>query len=416
MMQGRGFWKGTSMRLALRSWSGKAAAAVAGFSVVLAAVGGSPAQARQDQASTPTTVMTRNIYLGADIQRPIVATAGKSGLDALVALGNSNAETRNIVDQTNFPRRSKLLAAEIAKAKPDLVGLQEVALWRSGPLELPPPFGTTELGTTNATTVDYDFLEILLQDLRRAGMPYKAVVVQDEMDLESPAFLGNPVQGTLSQGRDVRLTMRDVILLRASSTLRVIDKGSAQFDTKVPVNVGGSRLDIIRGYGWVDVAHGSGKPFRFVNTHLEAFSSLVALGQAQELLAETTVVDRTTVIACDCNSDPLNNSVKPGDGGVPHSAPYNLLTGPGGFTDMWLEWLPANQGWTSGLNELVNEPAPGSWTHRIDMILARPGPGQQLDVVGGEVTGDEPAAKDPLTGLWPSDHAGVVLTITGARG
>jgi hypothetical protein len=37
-------------------------------------------------------------------------------------------------------------------------------------------------------------------------------------------------------------------------------------------------------------------------------------------------------------------------------------------------------------------------------------------VVAGEVTGDEPAAKDALTGLWPSDHAGVVLTITGARG
>jgi hypothetical protein len=83
---------------------------------------------------------------------------------------------------------------------------------------------------------------------------------------------------------------------------------------------------------------------------------------------------------------------------------------------MWLEWRPANQGWTSGLNEYVDEPAPGSWTHRIDMILAKPGPGQRLDVVAGEVTGDEPAAKDPATGLWPSDHAGVVLTITGLRG
>lgn len=405
------------MRLPFRSWAGKAAVAAAGFSVVLAAVGTSPAQARPDDASTRTTVMTRNIYLGADIQRPIVATAGKTGLDALVALGNSNVETRSIVDQTNFPRRSELLAAEIAKAKPDLVGLQEVALWRSGPLELPPPFGTTPLGTTNAQQVDYDYLQLLLQDLHQEGTPYKAVVVQNAMDLESPAFLGNPALGTVSQGRDIRLTMRDVILLRAGSDLRVLDKGGAQYDTKVPVNVGGSTLNIIRGYGWVDVAHGSAKSFRFVNTHLEAFSSLAALGQAQELLTEAPAADRTTVIACDCNSDPLNNTTKPTDPiPTPHSAPYNLITGPGGFTDMWLEWLPANQGWTSGLNERVNEPAPGSWTHRIDMIFARPGPGQQLDVVAGEVTGDEPAAKDPLTGLWPSDHAGVVLTITGARG
>lgn len=385
--------------------------------MVVAAAGPMPAQARPDDASTTTTVMTRNIYLGVDIQRPIAATAGKTGLDALVALGNSNVQTRSIVDQTNFPRRSELLAAEIADAAPDLVGLQEVALWRSGPLELPPPFGSTTLGTTNAEQVDYDYLQLLLQDLRQEGVPYKAVVVQNEMDLESPAFLGNPALGTVSQGRDIRLTMRDVILLRASSTLRVLDRGSAQYDTKVPVNVGGTILNIIRGYGWVDVAHGSGTSFRFVNTHLEAFSSLAALGQAQELLAETTAADRTTVIACDCNSDPLNNTTKATDPiPVPHSAPYNLLTGAGGFTDMWLEWLPANQGWTSGLNERVNEPAPGSWTHRIDMILARPGPGQQLDVVAGEVTGAAPTAKDPATGLWPSDHAGVVLTISGARG
>ena len=405
------------MRLLLRSWAGRAVAAAAGFGVVLAALGSPPAQARPDDAGTPTTVMTRNVYLGADIQRPIVATAGKTGLAALVALGNANDATRDIVDQTNFPRRSELLAAEIATARPDLVGLQEVALWRSGPLELPPPLGSTPLGTTNAQHVDYDYLQLLLQDLRQQGTPYKAVVVQDEMDLESPAFRGNPALGTLSRGRDVRLTMRDVILMRASSDLRVLDRGSAQYDTSVPVNVGGSALDVIRGFGWVDVAHGSGTSFRFVNTHLEAFSSLVALGQAQELLAEATSAERTTVIACDCNSDPLDDTTKATDPvPTPHSAPYRLITGPGGFSDMWLRWLPADQGWTSGLNERVDEPAPGSWTHRIDMIFARPGPGQRLDVVAGDVTGDEPSAKDPRTGLWPSDHAGVVLTITGARG
>lgn len=399
------------------SWRSIAASAAVAVAVALVPLGGAPAQAGRDDASTPTTVMTRNVYLGVDIQRPIRATAGKVGLEALVALGNSNVDTRRIVDETNFPRRSELLAAEIAEAKPDLVGLQEVALWRSGPLELPPPFGTTELGTTNATHVDYDYLQILLQDLRQEGVPYKAVVVQEEMDLESPAFLGNPALGTLSQGRDIRLTMRDVILLRASSTLRVVAKGGAQYDTKVPVNVGGSQLDIIRGYGWVDVAHGSAKPFRFVNTHLEAFSSLAALGQAQELLAEAVRADRTTIVACDCNSDPLDSRTKATDPiPVPHWQPYRLITGAGGFTDMWLRWRPANQGWTSGLNEYVDEPAPGSWTHRIDMIFARPGPGRQVDVVAGEVTGDEPAAKDPVTGLWPSDHAGVVLTIRGARG
>ena len=82
--------------------------------------------------------------------------------------------TRAIVDATSFDRRGQLLAKEIAGQQPDLVGLQEVALWRHGPLQL------DQLGVTNAETVDYDFLAILLQDLREAGVPYKAVSVQKQ--------------------------------------------------------------------------------------------------------------------------------------------------------------------------------------------------------------------------------------------
>ncbi len=375
-----------------------------------------PATAQPDgESSTPVTVMTRNIYLGADIQRPIRATAGKTGLEALVALGNANHVTRTIVDRTNFPVRSELLADEIADAAPDLVGLQEVALWRSGPLELPPPLGTSGgFGTPNAETVDYDFLQILLQDLRQEGVPYKAVVVQEESDVEAPSFQGNPVTGTLQSPRDVRLTMRDVILLRASSTLRVVDKGSAQYDTKLTLPVVGIPMEFVRGYNWVDVQRGSGEAFRFVNTHLEAFSSDIALGQAVELLNEAAGdPDKTTVIACDCNSDPLNSSVKPTDPyRTPHNGPYNFIRSRG-FTDLWLEWAPAPAGWTSGLSETVDDPTPAGFDHRIDMVFARTAPGDTLDVLNGDVTGNELSDRDPATGLWPSDHAGVVLTLDG---
>ena len=86
--------------------------------------------------ATTVTVMTRNVYLGGDINRPVVAARGKSAGEALAALGQANEQLRAIVDQTDFRVRSRLLAAEIAAARPDLVGLQEVALWRKGPLEL----------------------------------------------------------------------------------------------------------------------------------------------------------------------------------------------------------------------------------------------------------------------------------------
>ena len=78
----------------------------------------------------------------------------------MLALGQANHELREIVDRTDFPTRSRLLAAEIAAARPDLIALQEVALWRQGPIEL------DQLGRPNATDVDYDFLATLLADLR----------------------------------------------------------------------------------------------------------------------------------------------------------------------------------------------------------------------------------------------------------
>ena len=60
----------------------------------------------------------------------------------------ANTTIRAIVDQTNFPLRAKQLARELQQRRPDLIGLQEVALWRHGPLD-----------GSAATTVDYDFLQ-----------------------------------------------------------------------------------------------------------------------------------------------------------------------------------------------------------------------------------------------------------------
>jgi endonuclease/exonuclease/phosphatase family metal-dependent hydrolase len=367
---------------------------------------GTAAVAKADRAY-PITVMTRNVYLGADIQRPIAATAGLTGPAALLALGHATHQSRAIVDRTNFPRRSELLAAEIAAQKPDLVGLQEVALWRHGPLQL------DQLGVPNAETVDYDFLATLLQDLREGGVPYRAVSVQNESDVESPSFLGSPFDGSASDASDVRLTMRDVILMKAAGGhLKAVGSGSGQYDARLTVPVAGLPMSFVRGYTWVDVREGE-RTLRFVNTHLEAFSSFLALTQAQQLLAGPAAdPDRTTIIACDCNSDPLNGTGKPTDP-TPHWAPYRFITGAAGFSDMWLQKQPAEPGFTSGLSETVDDATNAKIDHRIDMVFARVADGDRLSVVGGTVTGVAPEDKDPVTGLWPSDHGGVVLRLRG---
>lgn len=392
----------------------RALVALAISCLLLVPVAGAGAATRAEpDASTrtgkPLTVMTRNVYLGGDIMRPIAAVQGKSGLDALLALGHASHQLRTMVDRTDFPTRARLLAREIATHRPDLVGLQEVALWRSGPLEL------GAIGTPNATTVDYDFLAILMEEIAATGSKYRVVSNQQEADVEAPSFPGAPNPAD-PQASDQRLTMHDVVLMRADKGLRVAASGSDNYETNFAVSLLGIPLTFVRGYNWVDVRDGNNR-FRFINTHLESISSDVALAQAQELLTGPADHDGDTVVVCDCNSDPLNHSVKPTDPlRTPHSAPYELIVAYG-FVDQWLTHAPPEDGWTAGLSETVDDatpddPGPVGLDHRIDMVFARGADGA-ISADKGWTTGDEIADKDPATGLWPSDHAGVVLRLRG---
>ncbi len=352
--------------------------------------------------------MTRNLYLGADINRAVIAAStaqaqGGTPQEVLVALAHAMQVTRAIVERTDFLVRAPLLAEEIARTGPDLVGMQEVALWRSGPLDL------TRVGVPDATEVDQDFLQILLDELAARGLDYAPAQVGIRADVESPSFAGSPFDGTLSaDARDVRLTLRDVILVRVDETLSVAGSADTVYADNLAASVPGITVRFDRGYQWVDVNAG-GTRLRLVNTHLEAYSSDLALAQARELLRDAPASDCTTVLVGDFNSDPLDATVAPLDR-MPHKAPYDLITGPGGFTDQWLRWAAAEDGWTSGLSDTADDPTAG-FDHRIDMVFARTPRGGGLSVAHGEVTGTNLTDRDPATGLWPSDHGGVVLRL-----
>ena len=388
-----------------------AATAAALVAVTLAVSAPADAGKPQHPPGKPVTVMTRNLYLGADINRPVnaalaVQLGGGTPQQILVALANATHVTRAIVDQTDFTVRAGLLADEIVATEPDLVGLQEVAWWRHGPLEL------GQVGVPNAGVTDYDFLEMFLDALAERGLEYEAVSIAPRADVEAPSFTGSPFTGTMgSDARDVRLTMRDVVLMHVEDGLSALDEGQAVYDVNLQVPLLGRTIDFDRGYQWVDVRSGS-KRLRFVNTHLEAFSSDIALGQVAQLLDEAVAEDQRTIFVCDCNSDPLNGSIKPHDT-QRHWAAYRLITGAGDFTDEWLEWAPAEEGWTSGLSETVDDADGSGFDHRIDMIFARTADGDALAVDRGQVTGTTVDTRDPATGLWPSDHGGVVLRLRG---
>ena len=283
------------------------------------------------QEPTTVTVMTRNLYLGGDITRPIRAAEGRTGNDALLALGHANHELRGIVDRTDFRVRARLLATEIASTKPDLIGLQEVALWRSGPLEL------DLVGQPNATVVDYDFLQLLLSALQDRDVGYDVVQVQQESDVEAPSFTGDPVTGGAESAfcSDVRLTVSDVILRRTSSSVEISARGGGQYRQRIQLTLGGGSYAFVRGFAWADVTSASVR-FRFVTTHLESLSADVALAQAGELVSGAARGSASpTVIVCDCNSDPTDDTTRPG-GTVARSSAYDLLTGLG-FRDGWLD-------------------------------------------------------------------------------
>src|SRR4029450_1639826 len=92
----------------------------------LGALGGGKNCSGYVGAPRALTVMTRNIYLGGNFNRPIRAALDRTGREGVLALGHANHELREIVQRTDFATRSRLLAEEIAAARPDLIGLQEV--------------------------------------------------------------------------------------------------------------------------------------------------------------------------------------------------------------------------------------------------------------------------------------------------
>lgn len=355
-------------------------------------------------SGTPVTVMTRNVYLGGDITRPLRPPL--PGLSASLSLLQQNFYLRSVVDQTDFPSRARLLAAEIAATEPDLVGLQEVALWRHGPFNPTPALDEEGRVIPTATAVDYDFLALLLDALVEAGVPYVAVETQVESDVEGPAA---DVYNAFAGAANHRLTMRDVILKRASSAVKVERTGSEQYDAVLPFSLGGMKYEFVRGYTWADVRVGA-KRLRFVNTHLESQLSTFAYLQAQQLVADVVLpAGRPVVMVCDCNSDPLDTSSKPGEpiAGIQHRAPYLLLRT--ALHDAWLDSGTADPGFTSGLSETVDDPTTASIDHRIDLVLTRGVDGSGMPADQPRIVGLDPANRAGT--LWPSDHAGVVVRL-----
>lgn len=323
-------------------------------------------------AERAISVMSYNIYQGTELENSIAATTPEE----FVAGATMDFLTMH---QTNFSERASAIAAVIAETRPDIIGLQEVALWRTGPHTTP---------AQPATNVDQDFLGLLLSALSSRGVSYSIAASVDNFDVQGPAMLS---AGVLT---DVRLTDRDVILARAgesSTELTISNKQSRNYTTNLVLPTVGGNVTVLEGWASIDVKS-KGRTFRFITTHLDANVPQIRLAQATELLTGPANTDLPVVVAGDMNTDPTTDT-------------YAAFTS-AGFVDAWAQQRPLDTGYTCcEVLPTINNATP-TLSQRIDLVLTR----GSIEVASLLRVGAE-ASTRTASGLWPSDHAGLVARV-----
>jgi len=322
------------------------------------------------------TVMTQNLYVGADVDLVIRALGTPDPGDDFPAL-LSAIET---VGKTDFPARAEAIADEIARTRPHAVGLQEASQIN---IDLRP------LGVP--AVVDQDFIALLQAALAARGLNYAVAATSNNIDV-------NLVSGL------VRLRDHDALLVDADR-VTVNAAGGQDFS----VNLGPVAPGVVLVRGWVFARTTiAGQAMTFASAHTEAnlagappgLLEQIRAAQVGEMVAAIGSTERVVLMG------DLNDT--------PGSPMYGVLAS-SGFTDTWTAMHPGVG--ADGLTcchvaDLSDQVAP--FDQRIDYVWTR-GFARDNGTIQGSIDrfGNVPA--DRLTGpaypIWPSDHAGLVAEL-----
>jgi endonuclease/exonuclease/phosphatase family metal-dependent hydrolase len=336
-----------------------------------------PASSFADNPHT-VTVMTRNMDAGTDLNYILAATDQTS-------LFAGTAATLAEVKASGIPARAARLADEIACHKPDLIALQEVTLWRTGPLMQPP-----------ATEVLYDQLDLLTAELAKRKLHYGVVAIQSLLDAEAPV----PTEGI-----DLRMTDRNVILARIDLPRSQFEVSNVQTNVFSTIFEFGSPLlgEFVEPTGWISVDVSVFKTtIRFVNTHLESTGvpggEQIQEAQVGELLTSLASREMPVVLAGDFNAN--------AEPGPEHTGAVERIVS-AGYSDTWDALHPARPGYTWPLFGEDQAGGPTTPNERIDLIFVGGTHSSRFDrairVLSAERTG--------VVSPWASDHAGVVASV-----
>ncbi len=318
----------------------------------------------------PLTVMTYNVYVGSSAD-PLLSVENLGQVPGEVFTMYNN------VMASDFAGRAKAIAKTIQTHQPHIIGLQEISLIRRQS-----PGDLLSGGTVSAEEVVLDFLQILMDALQAEGLSYQIAAQVENIDVEMPLFTDAGID-------DVRLTDYDVILSR--SDVEISRPMSANYANALTIET--LRLVVKRGYAAID-ATVSGVTYRVVNTHLEAAAKESRVAQTQELVDILSGETLPIILLGDFNTP------------APDGTAYQMLLS-AGYVDVW-QMDTEGTGFTCCQdNELQN--AESALYERIDQIFLR---NLQLPTfVVTHTVGDKPADR-LASGLWPSDHAGVVAQFT----
>jgi endonuclease/exonuclease/phosphatase family metal-dependent hydrolase len=318
-------------------------------------------------------VMTQNLGYG-----------GGAGLDVFTSAFSNMWKN---VERSKPAERMAGVAESIDREQPDLVGLQEAVVWRTGGV----------LGG-KADDVKYDFVKLLVDELRRRGLEYSVAARSKNADIEFPAR----VDGSIKR---LRMTDQDVILARVGRGVRVIGGKTGNYRSTYGLKIG-KRFEYKRGWAYVD-AEVQGRPVRFVSTHLEVFDKDIQREQGAELADGPArgAAGTPVILVGDLNADADRDA-----------ASYKLLRERGELRDAWTEVRRGGGGGGDKgptccqADDYRNERS--KLERRIDVVLypARDFRPTRVDRVGAA------EADRTRSGLWPSDHAGVVVDLAPAGG
>ena len=318
----------------------------------------------------PLTLMTYNVYVGSSAESLL-------NVENLIQVPTEVAKMYNNLMASDFPGRAVAIAKSIKEYNPHVIGLQEISLIRrQSPGDFIPD------NPTLAEEVVLDFLKLLMDALKTEGLNYQVAAQVENLDIEMPMFSETGLD-------DVRLTDYDVILTR--NDVDISRQMNDNYDNIFKIEMLG--LEIKRGYTAVDATI-SGTTYRVVNTHLEAYSKETRVQQTRELIQILNDETLPTILLGDFNTFEIDGPT------------YHLLL-EADYIDLWQMDTFGNGNTCCQDEDLRNEVS--DLEFRLDQIFVRNffTPKSILTYTVGDKLQDRLPS-----GLWPSDHAGLVAQIS----